>query len=250
MPHGGPRVTATPLFSGTIYFAHVTFQTPTGEFAFSTADMRTMVRYAKHAIVPLGEMIRQYGPNSVSISSKLLGYAAQMSSRRFSDLELQSWIRRIVKANRLSKDSCVIVPCPQHIFGGGIGADAGYHGFSAAAKVPYIVFGAHGSNLTLADRHDVYAMAVSHEIAEMIVDPRGDEVNPEVCDPCCANCCAKFYRAYFNQSNTYLGTNQRTPPSGVQFAYYTAVVVRPSGAGVSDSKCAAKSDCDYPPEHR
>ena len=248
IPQARAKVLSTPLFSGTVHFAQIAFQTPTGEFAFSTADMRTMVSYAKHAIVPISQMIRQYGPNSVSISSKLLRYTARMSSRRFTEVELQGWIRAIAKANGLSEASCVIVPCPQHISerSGGIGANSGYHNFASAAKVPYIVFGVHGTNLTLADRHDVYAMAVSHEIAEMIVDPRADDVNPEVCDPCCINCCSTFYRAYFNQANKYLGTNRRTPPGGLPFAYYSAVVVRPSGIA-TPQECAPKADCDYAP---
>ena len=247
IPKVGARPLSTPPFSGTIHFVQVAFQTPTGEFTFSTADMTTMVGYAKHAIVPISQMICQYGSSSVSISAKLLRFTARMSSRRFSDPELQGWIREIVKVNGLSKDSCVIVPCPQHVSGGGIGANAGYHGFSATARAPYIVFGVHGTNLTLADKPDVYAMALSHEIAEMTVDPRADEVNPEVCDPCCANCCDKFYRAYFAQSNKYLGTNQRTPPGGLPFGYYTAVVVRPSGI-TTPQGCAPKADCDYAPK--
>jgi len=246
IPQVGAKERSTPLFSGTIHFAQVAFQTPTGEFTLATADMRAMVSYAKHAMVPISQMVRQYGSSSVSISAKLLRFTARMSSRRFSDAELQGWIREIGKANGLAKDSCVVVPCPQHVSAGGIGANAGYHGVAATAKLPYIVFGVHGTNLTLADRPDTYAMVVSHEIAEMVVDPNANETNPEVCDPCCGNCCNKFYRAYFGQSDKYLGTNQRTPPGGLPFAYYTAVVVRPSGI-TTPQECAPKADCDYAP---
>lgn len=239
-----------PLFSGMIHFAQITFETPGGVFSFSMADMRTMIRYAKHAIVPIARMVRAYGKSSITISPKILRFTAKMPARRFSDLELQSWIRKIAKAHGLSEKSCVLVPCPKGIseLSGGVGANSGYHSFSPAPKVPYIVLGVHGVNLKLSDRPDLYAMAISHEIAEMIVDPRANHANPEVCDPCCLNCCAKFYRAYFGPSNAYLGTNRRTVPGGYRFAYFTAVVVQPSGVATRESECVAtRSDCDYRP---
>jgi hypothetical protein len=240
----------SPLFNGTIHFAHVEFETPAGVRAFSTADMQSMVLYAKQAIVPMARMISGYGVSSVVVSSKLLRHTATLKTHSFSDLELQGWIRQIVETHRLPQDSCVVVPCPRRIFehSGGIGANSGYHGFARAPGIPYIVLGVHGDNLTLADRSDCYAMGVSHEIAEMIVDPRAHDANPEVCDPCCMNCSEKFYRAYFTAANAYLGTNRRARPSGYRFAYYTAVVVRPAGVATPKHECVAtKADCNYRP---
>ncbi len=250
IPQKGRVKKPAPLFSGTIHFAQLKFETPKGTFSFSTPDMQAMVRYAKHAIVPLTKMVRQYGPSSASVSPKLLRFNACMADHHFSDLELQSWIRQIVKQYRLSSDSCVIVPCPQPISdrSGAVGANSGYHGYAPASKVPYIVLGIHCVNLKLTDRPDSYAMAVSHEIAEMMVDPRANDRNPEVCDPCCANCLAKFYRAYFTASNAYLGTNRRTPPGGLPFAYYTAVVVKPAEVATPGPNGAGtKAGCDYKP---
>jgi hypothetical protein len=57
----------------------------------------------------------------------------------------------------------------------------GYHHF---ANVPYIFSYAYGQNLTVSDTGHAYAYPLSHEIAEMIVDPAADYSNPEVCDPC------------------------------------------------------------------
>lgn len=243
------KMQALPLFNGTIYFAHVTFVTPRATVSFSTDDMRTMVRYAKHAIVPLSKMVRAYGSSKVSISPKLLRYTARLPARKFSDLELQGWIREIAKTHRLPEDSCVFVPCPRGVSEHDISANSGYHGFSRARKLPYIVLGVHGENLRLSDHADIYAMGISHEIAEMIVDPRANDANPEVCDPCCSNCCIKFYRAYFTISNAYLGTNCRATPGGYPFAYYTAVVVRPSGVATAKAECVAKKfDCHYRPK--
>lgn len=56
------------LFSGTVHFAQVTFNTSGGPLVMPTADMNTIVQYAQHAIVPIAEYAAaQYGPNKVSV---------------------------------------------------------------------------------------------------------------------------------------------------------------------------------------
>jgi hypothetical protein len=245
------------LFSGTIYFAHVTFATPSQNFAVSAADMQTMTTYAQHAIVPISEWVPQYGPSTVAISPSSIEFTANMSSTSFTDSDLQGWVNSIVSSNGLDPTStAIVVPCPAEISesaGEGIGPNSGYH---FIANVPYAVWGMGGTNITLADEADVYAMVVSHEISELIVDPQGNLSTPEVCDPCCENCegvqgsySGGFFRAYFDIFNDYLGTNQQTPPGGFDFAYYNAVIVKPAGAEYSEaSDCdATAADCNYAP---
>lgn len=246
----------TALFSGTIYFAQVTFATPGQNFSVSATDMQTMIDYAQHAIIPISEWVPQYGPSTVAISPNSIEFTANMSSASFTDSDLQGWVNSIVSSNGLDPAStAIVVPCPAQISesGGGIGANSGYH---YIANVPYAVWGMGGTNITLADEADVYAMVVSHEISELIVDPQGNLSNPEVCDPCCENCenvagsySGGFFRAYFDIFNDYLGTNQQTPPGGYNFAYYNAVIVRPAGAEYSEaSDCeATAADCEYAP---
>lgn len=236
-----------PLFNGTVRFVHPTFVSPNGTFTFSTADMQTMIQYAQHAIVPILEMVHQeYGPSTTVISPTTIDYTAHMPAATFSDSDLQGWVNDILSTNGLdSSATIIVVPCPTGIGdnAGLVGANGGYH---SIAKGPYAVFGVYATGLTLADQVDQYAMVVSHEIAEAIVDPKADHSNPEVGDPCCANCYHNnnFYRAYFDAFNNYLGTNQQSPPGGFAFAYYTAVVVKPAGGG----DCPAPdADCDYSP---
>jgi hypothetical protein len=236
-----------PLFSGTVRFVQPAFVTPGGTFTFSDADMQTMVQYAQHAIVPVLEMVNQeYGPSATVISPATIPYTANMSAATFSDSELQGWVNDILSNNQFdAATTLIVVPCPSGIAddAGMVGANGGYH---SLANGPYAVFGVYSTGLTLADQVDQYAMVVSHEIAEAVVDPTVDHVNPEVCDPCCENCYHgnNFYRVYFDAFNNYLGTNQQTPPGGFNFAYYTAVVVKPAGA----SDCPAPdADCDYAP---
>jgi len=175
-----------PLFSGTIYFAQVTFNTSGGTLVVANADMTTIVAYAQHAIVPISEYAAaQYGPNTVSVSSTILRSIVSVPSGAFTDADLQGWISAIASDNTLPTNSCIYVICPSGISAHEIGANAGYHSF---ANIPYVVAGVYATELTLADASDVYAMVISHEMAEMIVDPNVDGQNPEVCDPCDLNC--------------------------------------------------------------
>ena len=191
---------SAPLFNGTVYFVQVTFATPGGNVSFSAADMQTMIGYAQHAIVPITEFVDQeYGPTSTTISPTPISYTATLSSNTFSDSQLQGWVNDILSTNSLTPaNSVIVVPCPTGIGAGIVGANSGYH---SIANGPYAVFGVYASGLTLADQVDQYAMVVSHEIAEAIVDPQANWSNPEVGDPCCENCLSNFYRAYFDAFN-------------------------------------------------
>ena len=91
----------------------------------------------------------------------------------------------------------------------------GYHGF---AQIPYAFVNLLGTGFQLGDPSDLFAEALSHEIAEMTVDPRADDSNPEVCDGCGTNCNgAGAYRVYFGPTGEYLGgarRSRRRSPTG------------------------------------
>jgi hypothetical protein len=232
-----------PLFRGTIHFAQITFQTSGGNLMISTADMNTIVQYAQHAVIPISEYAAQYGSNSVSISPGLISHTVNVPTASYTDSDVQTWVNDILNQNSLPTNSCIVIVSPQGLSAPNVGGNGGYHGLTSLSKVPYIVLGVFAQNITLQDLPDVYAMVVSHEIAEMIVDPNVDGNNPEVCDPCDLNC-ANLTRIYFDASNTFLGANQNTPPGGFNFTYYICAVVKPNGA----SLCPAPSnDCAYAP---
>jgi hypothetical protein len=235
------------LFSGTVHFIHPTFVTPGGTFTFSATDMQMMIQYAQHAIVPILEMAHQeYGATTTTIAPTTIDYTANMSGATFSNSDLKGWVNDILSTNSLDgATTLIVVPCPSGVSddAGFVVANGGYHDI---ANGPYAVFGIFTTGLTLADQVDQYAMVISHEVAEAIIDPQADHSNPEVGDPCCENCYhgGNFYRAYFDAFNNYLGTNQQSPPGGFNFAYYTAVVVKPEGGG----DCPAPdADCNYSP---
>jgi hypothetical protein len=228
-------------FSGTVHFAQVTFQTSGGNRVIPTAAMQQIVQYAQHAIVPISKYAAQYGPNTVRISPTLLTFTAGPKNL-YSYQDVQGWVNQMVAASGLpSASSCIFVVSPPGVMIEGVGGNSGYH---LKADVPYAVAGVFASELTLADNPDVYAMAVSHELAEMIVDPNANPAMPEVCDVCDGSC-NNLTRCYFDASDKYLGSNQASPASGFPFSYYTCAVVRPARAA---GHCLASyADCGYAP---
>lgn len=228
------------LFSGTIHFAQITFNTSAGAAVVPTADMNQIVAYAKHAIVPIQEYCSLYGPNSVAVSSTVLTKTVTLSGTSFSKDDLKGWVNSLKSQNGLGSDSCIFVVVPNGVSSGEVGANAGYHD---KADIPFVVAGVFSTGLTLADNLDVYAMVVSHEIAEMIVDPGVGGGDPEVCDPCDVNC-SNLTRIYFDAADNFVGFNQASPPGGFTFAYYICAIVKPGGA----SDCPASgANCGYAP---
>lgn len=86
------RNTRDALFSGTVHFAQVTFQTNGGNLVIPTADMNTIVQYAQHASVSISEYASQYGFNKLSVSSNLIPYTASVPNATFTDADLQGWV--------------------------------------------------------------------------------------------------------------------------------------------------------------
>jgi hypothetical protein len=233
------QVSRDALFSGTIHFGQVTFRTSGGDLVIPASDMNQIVQYAQHAVVSISEYAAQYGPNSISVATALLPKTVTLSGTSFNDGDLQGWVNELATSNGFGSDHCIFVPVPPGVSAASVGENSGYH---FKANIPYIVAGV-TTGLTLADSADVYAMVVSHEIAEMVVDPNANGNNPEVCDPCDINC-SNLTRCYFDASDNFLGSNQNSPPGGFTFSYYTCAVVKQAGA----AKCpASTADCQYAP---
>jgi hypothetical protein len=121
---------------------------------------------------------------------------------------------------------------------------------------PYVYSLVFGENLSVADNnhptsrspHDrVYAHNLSHEIAEMVVDPSLNIGNPEVFDPCSANC-NLFLFDLFDQNGVFLrGTTDTGTESG--FTFFIEPVVWPNAA-YNSTGCLAEDPqnaCIYLP---
>jgi len=239
VPRGGTRA-GVPLFSGSIHYVNVTFNATGRTFVVPGPDLATVIRFSGLVAKPITRYAGQYGPNSVSVAGNAIPLSVSLAGNKYNDQTLAGWADQVSKQNGLS-GACLAFVNPQGVLN--TDADAsqgvlGYHGRSPGGA-PYIFMNVTGSGLSLQDLEDFYALAVSHEIAEMVVDPRADGSNPEVCDGCGPNC-EPVLRDYFDGAGAYLRTSVAFPPP-FGFGFYINAIVKPSSATACpapDSACA------------
>lgn len=180
-----PRPSATePLFGGSLVFVQMTLRLSSGSVSLPAPDLATAMSFARLAAPPISRYASQYGRNGIAVSPTPVPFAADVSNGRYNDQTLQGWANEIVARNGLGPDTCLVFLNPP----GPVNTDAdpkrGVGGYHSLANVPYAFVNAMGTGFTVPDRANIYALALSHEIAEVVVDPRADLGNPEVCDPC------------------------------------------------------------------
>ncbi len=240
-----PRVkaaAAAPLFQGTLVFASVEFATRKGTISIGPGDLAVAMDFARLAAVPISDYATQYGPNRVAVADTAVPFTANVPSGRYNDQTLQGWVNSIVSANRLPATTCVVFLNPQGVANTDADPSQGVGGYHGSASVPYCFVNVMGTSLTVKDEANVYALALSHEIAEMVVDPRADLGNPEVCDGCGPNC-QQVWIDYFNNAGTYIQTLQAFPPP-FDYAFFINAIVQPASA----TMCPAPgSACNYAP---
>ena len=261
-----PAPTATvsgPLFNGTLVFARVTFTRPNlPDLSVSMADMQTAVNYANLAVVPIQRYASQYGPNSVTVWPTVFEVTANLTDNSFTETDLESWVGEVAKKARANQvnNPCIVVlhdrslpNTPRYI-----DHKNGYHWNTDGTPYCYsLVF---GQNLSVADNNHtinnrpnekVYAHILSHEIAEMVVDPSPHLSNPEVCDACAGNCSNDQFDL-FDQNGNFLGGTADTA-SATGFSFFINSIVRADVPLTTDGQnCLvdpglAQSACIYPP---
>jgi hypothetical protein len=231
---------ATPLFSGTLRFVQTTFASSGNNFAVPEADVEVAMKYAGFAVIPISEYCSQYGPNSLSVAPATIPFNAPVTNASYNDSILSGWVDQLAKAIRLGPDSCLVFLNPQGVVN--TDADAtqgvlGYHSMSSSG-VPYAFVNVMGTGLTVDDRQEVYALALSHEVAEMTVDPKANGSNPEVCDECAGNCSVD-YRNYFDSNGAWLGGS-----AAPGYSFFTDGIATPETVAQCPAPAAS---CTYPP---
>ena len=220
-----------PLFNGTLYFVQITFNTPSGNFSISNADVLTAINYSKHAVNPISRYASLYGRNSANVSDNVIQYSVNLNGMTYNDTDLKGWVNDILNINNLpSGSSCVVILNPT--YAGIIDVDeaGGINGFHGNGNAPFCFVNVRGQNLTLDDRQTAYARVLSHEIAEMIVDPihypDGSD-NPEVCDACAGNCSNVWVDCFDNNDQYIDGSGPPFPPP-FSYAFYINSIVKPA----------------------
>ncbi|MCI4332361.1 MAG: hypothetical protein L3K01_01320 [Thermoplasmata archaeon] len=248
LPAVGTRAVA-PLFQGSLTFAHLTVQAGSKQYALSPADLATARKFAGSAVGPISQYAAQYGPNSLAVSEVTLELPVSVPKGVYNDTTLQEWVNGLVASGGLPADSsAVVVLNPPGPLNTDADASRGVLGYHGKANVPYLFVNVLGQNLTVPDPTDTFALALSHEMAEMAVDPSADLANPEVCDPCGPNC-QTVIRAYFDSVGAFLGGTTAFPPA-FEYGFFLNAIVQPASAAqcpAPPASCAYAPPRDLPP---
>ncbi len=263
---------SSPPFSGTLHFLRILFTMGDTVVAMSDQDLATIIDYTNQAVQAIAAYTSQYGASPITVSKDILEHTVNLPSGVYSDDDLEQWIQLAIQPLFQSGETnfCIIVCNPEGV----VNTDAdpskgvgGYHDAMPGAdsktddevRVPYCLVDVSGTGVTVQDRSEQYAKSLSHEIAEMIVDPEGIPwANPEVCDPC-ENAGTvgdgggdPGWKAFFQVTAPagdlrYVGSavevNEVTQP----FDFYIAAVVQPRYTGNDN---APDWGCDYGPDDR
>jgi hypothetical protein len=262
-PLPAPRARVSgPLFHGTLVFVQAVFQQPgLPPSSVSLADVQTAVNYATLAVIPIQRYAWQYGPNSVAVSPTPITFPAAVAGPTFTMAEFESWVDQCAQ---MARDAGIDSPCivilhnrdlanaPQFA-----GQRNSFHSVTRG-RTPYCYCLVFGENLSVADNNHsangrttekVYAHMLSHEIAEMVVDPFVDGTNPEVCDACAGNCSNDLYDL-FDQNAVFLGGTADTA-AATGFAFFINAIVSADVALDANACVTGGADptsaCVYPP---
>ena len=237
-----------PLFSGTLHFVQIRFTVnappapPATIPSASTADLLVAISYAEMAASRISHYAEQYGNNAIAISPEILQFDVDVTDEFFCNADLRGWVNEITAVNGLpGSDAVAVLNTSALINGNAYPSITGVPSYHAAGDIAYLYVDVSGTELTIDDSADLYALLLSHEIAEMTVDPASDLQNPEVCDPCAQG--GTQYRAFFDAEGNYISTESSFPP-GVAYEFFISAIVRPDSAtGVVPTT----ADCAYPP---
>jgi hypothetical protein len=256
------------LFSGSLHLIKITFQVGATSFSVSDADLVTILEYMVLALPAISKYASQYGVHHVDVASHIEELTVSVTSPdgKYNLTNLEDWLRPLARHfDSLGNGRhCFVVCNPTGV----MNTDAdpstvgGYHDavstgpMSFAVPYCFINVDTASGSLTLQDKggdqdHHQFALAVSHEIAEMIVDPFSSG-NPEVCDACAGGCTQVSWKAFFavtsEGSLQYLRSGTQIPlaPS-FTYDFYIAAVALPSYV----DECPPRdSACNYAPDDR
>jgi hypothetical protein len=250
------------LFQGTVVIVQVTFEDANKPpSSMSAADVQTVIEYATLAVQPIHRYATRYGVNRVGVWPKILPFTASVKGNSFTQGQFEGWVDECAKIARKDdiENPCIVIlhnrelpNSPQFS-----GNSDPYHA-ATGNGTPYCYCLVFDENLSVADNNHtvdgepnekVYAHILSHEIAEMVVDPHGDWRNPEVCDGCAGDCNVSLFDL-FDQNGVFMGGTDDTG-SATGFAFFINPIVNANAHLDSNACIVPASDtqkaCIYPP---
>ncbi len=231
------------LFQGSVRFLHVIYDLGGGQsVSVGPADVATALHFASAAVGPIERYASQYGASHLEVTPTIVPVHFNVGSAAFTDAMLKTWLDGLVSAGTLDAGECPVVLAPPGVVNRDAPADQGVLGYHGHAAGPYVFVNVLGAGFRLNDPTDLFALALSHEIAEMAVDPAADGSNPEVCDPCGPNC-QNVLRDYFSVDGRYLGSTTAFPPA-YSYGFFVNAVVQPAAAAACPAPVRA---CAYAP---
>jgi hypothetical protein len=249
-----PALFGDSPFKGTLHFVRLTFfiEANNSTISVSRSDVAIAVKYATLAINPISAYASQYGSNRLEVSPDILEFGIAVTGGFFNDDAVQNMVNSILDQNHLDSDSsCIVMLNPQGMINTDADPADGVGGYHDKAHSPYCFVNLSGTGLTVQDKQDFYADALSHEIAEMTCDPDVSIFNDEVCDGCAGNCKNPWRNFFVDPSpslaNSYLGSANAPFPPPFPFTYFIASIATREHA---DDCPAPDGACAYgPPIH-
>ncbi|SOE95268.1 hypothetical protein SAMN05414139_08133 [Burkholderia sp. D7] len=241
-------VASHALFSGTVHLVNLAFQRRDQNnqiTSIAAGDMQTLLEYVTVACPTILRYTSQYGQASVTVSQTILNGLVDVPNNTYDQGSLEDWVDTLAQQYGVSSNDCLCIFNP---FGMVNETDRlphtqGYH--STTAKCRYVFVNLQNPpnmNLSLADRDLYFAPYLSHELAEMIVDPDASS-NPEVCDPCAGNC-GHVTLNFFMRNGSFVGSVTDAPLLP-DFDFYVEGVAQPAYVHQCPAPSAA---CGYFPE--
>jgi len=226
------------LSVSTIHLVAISFDTTAGRYQVALSDVQTVQQYLGFAAPVIAAYCSQYGTGPLAVSPEIYTVTVNLQGQTYTDADLQGWVNNLVLVHGLGPSDALVFLNPPGVVNSEAPVSMGILGYHGAASVPYSFVNALGSGFSVNDAKDIYALALSHEIEEMVVDPNADLSKPEVADPCAGNCRVD-YRNTFDANGNWLGG------WGPQmYAFFVAAVAKP--ATVSQCPSSFES-CSYAP---
>jgi hypothetical protein len=239
---GGARATnagSGRRFSGTLRFARLVVTAGARRFALSANDAAAIVEYAGLALPTISDYARQYGPVVLSLAEAVAELPLTAPRGLYNDAMVRTAVDSLGSPDATT---ALIVLAPP----GPIPTDAdpgrGAIGYHARARVPYAFVNVGAGPLGSADPTDRFALALSHAIAELAVDPDTELGHAEVCDPCGPSTQAPV-RCFLDSAGGFLGGTAAFPPP-FAYSHFVSAVAPPSFVGDAPAPLTA---CAYAP---